>query len=127
MYFAGDDGYRNFLVFAPMHSSLTMDSNKIVAKWISTGISNEKFKPFYTNLAPIMFNLANSFLIKNCLFGTVKLVRNAIESKFIYKVQGIAFDGEGLWNFSNDFAGNVVIFGVDRSSSSHTDNRKNTF
>ena len=32
---------------------------------------------------------------------------------------------EGEWNFGNIFARNVIIFGVDDSSSSHTDNRKN--
>ena len=28
MYFTDDDGYQNFLVFAPMFSSLVLDSNK---------------------------------------------------------------------------------------------------
>ena len=32
-----------------------------------------------------------------------------------------------LWTFGNDFARNVVIFGVDDSSSSRSDNRKNNF
>ena len=36
MYFTGDDGYQNFLVFAPMLSSLILDSNKKVTKWTST-------------------------------------------------------------------------------------------
>ena len=36
----------------------------------------------------------------------------------------IAFDGAGLTSFGNDFSRNVVIFGVDNSSSSHTDNCK---
>ena len=38
MYFTGDDGYQNFLVFAPMLSLLILDSNKKVTNWISTGI-----------------------------------------------------------------------------------------
>ena len=38
---------------------------------------------------------------------------------------GIAFDGEGSRNLGNDFARNDVIFGVDNSSSSHDDKRKN--
>ena len=59
--------------------------------------------------------------------GKVKLVRNATKSKFIYNGQGKAFDGESSWSFDNDFAKNVVIFGVDNSSSSHTYNRKNNF
>ena len=37
---------------------------------------------------------------------------------------GIVFDGKCRWNFGNDFARNVVIFGFDNSSSSHADNRK---
>ena len=72
-------------------------------------------------------NPINNFTIKNCLFGTVKLERNAIKSKFTYNGRGIAFDGEGSWSFGNDFARNVVVFGVDNSSSSHTDNRKHNF
>ena len=59
------------------------------------------------------------------MFGTTILVRNAIKNKFTYNDLGIAFDGEGLWNFDNDFVRNVVIFGVDNSSSSQTENWKN--
>ena len=72
-------------------------------------------------------NPTNNFPLKICLFGTVKLVRNADKSKFTYNGQGIVFDGEGSWSFGNVFARIVVIFGVDNSSSSHTDNRKNNF
>ena len=35
---------------------------------------------------------------------------------------GIEFDGIGSWNFCYDDTRNVVIFGVDNSSSSHADN-----
>ena len=40
---------------------------------------------------------------------------------------GIASDGKGEWSFGNDFARNVIILGVDNSSSSHTYNLKNDF
>ena len=50
MYFTGDNGYQNFLVFASMLSSLLLDCNKKVTNWISTGISSEKIKPFNINL-----------------------------------------------------------------------------
>ena len=33
--------------------------------------------------------------------------------------------GIGLWNFGNEFAKDIVILGVDNSSSCHTNNRKN--
>ena len=72
-------------------------------------------------------NPINHLTLKNFLFGTVKFVRNAIKSKFTYNGRGIAFNGEGSWRFGNDFARNVIIFGVDNSSSSHTDNRINNF
>ena len=67
----------------------------------------------------------NNVTLKNCLFGTVKLVRNGIKSKFTYNGWGIPFDWEGSWSFNNDYARNVLIFGVDKSSSSCTDNLKN--
>ena len=40
---------------------------------------------------------------------------------------GIAFDGEGECVFGNDYARNVIIFGVDNSSSSHAENLNNSF
>ena len=59
MYFTGDNGYQNILVFVLMFSSLILDSNKKVTNWISTRISSEKIKPFDTNLELTMSNLAN--------------------------------------------------------------------
>ena len=48
-------------------------------------------------------------------------------SNIIYSGYGITFDSGGSRSFDDDFARNVVIFGVDNSSSSHSDNRKNNF
>ena len=59
MYVTGNEGYQNFLVFAPMLSSLILDSNAKVTDWISLGISSEKIKPFDTGLEPTMSSLAN--------------------------------------------------------------------
>ena len=39
----------------------------------------------------------------------------------------ITFDSAGSGSFGNYFARNVIIFGVDNSSLSHSDNRKNKF
>ena len=47
--------------------------------------------------------------------------------KYLYSGYRTAFDGKGKWNFGNDFARNVVIFGVDNSSTSYADNHKNNF
>ena len=35
----------------------------------------------------------------------------------------MTFDGERLWSFGNDPAKDVVIFGANNTSSSHTDNQ----
>ena len=45
----------------------------------------------------------------------------------MYSEYGTAFDGKSEWNLGSGFARNVLIFGVDNSSSSHTDIRKNKF
>ena len=45
----------------------------------------------------------------------------------MYSGYGKAFDGKDEWSFDNGTAINVIIFGVDNSSSSHSDNRKNNF
>ena len=47
--------------------------------------------------------------------------------KFNYNGWVIAFDGKGMCSCGNDFARNVIIFGADNTSSSHTGNQKNNF
>ena len=61
------------------------------------------------------------------MFDTVKLLRNAIKSKFTFNDWAIAFNGEDSWSFGNDFARNIVNFGVDDSPLSHTDDRENNY
>ena len=58
-YFTGDDGYQRFLDFVSTLSSLILNSKKKVTKWISTGISFQKIKPFDAGPEPTMSNLAN--------------------------------------------------------------------
>ena len=66
------------------------------------------------------------------LSNLVKFVR-IIQQKIVIKKSGriVAmeqhFDGAGSQNFGNDLARNVVIFGVDNISSSHTATCKNNF
>ena len=61
------------------------------------------------------------------MFGATNVVKNSDKEKYLYSVYGIPFDRGGSWSFDNDFARNVIIFAVDNSSSSHSDNRKNNF
>ena len=64
---------------------------------------------------------------KNCLFGATNVVKNNDKEKYVYSGYKIAFDAKGEWSFGNTPARNVIIFGVDHSSSSHNDNLKNDF
>ena len=59
LYFKGYDDYKNLLVFAPILSSLILDSNKKVTDWISTGLLPVKIKLFDISLELIMSNLSN--------------------------------------------------------------------
>ena len=72
-------------------------------------------------------NSAKNCYIKNCFFGTTTIAKDRDKSKYAYSGYGIAFTGLRSWNFGNDFAEKVLIFGVDNSPSSHIDNRKNNF
>ena len=63
--------------------------------------------------------------IKNCLFGAVTLTKNADIDKYRYSGYGIGFDRKGSFSFpGGGFGQNVIIFGVDMSSSVHVDNKK---
>ena len=62
---------------------------------------------------------------KNCLFGATNIVKNGDKEKYIYRGYGITFDSAGFWSFDNEIARNVIIFDVDISSTSHSDNQKN--
>ena len=59
------------------------------------------------------------------MFCTTNIVNNSGKSKWVYCGYGAAFDGKDEGNIGNNSAWNVLIFGVDNSSSSHTANRKN--
>ena len=61
---------------------------------------------------------------ENYLFGFVKLTKNADIDKYGYSGYGIGFDRETSFSFGNETGKNVIIFGVDMSSSTKIDNRK---
>ena len=63
--------------------------------------------------------------LKNCLIGAVILTENADIDKYKYSGCGIGFDRRSSFSFPGvGFSQNVLIFGVDMSSSSHIDNKK---
>ena len=62
--------------------------------------------------------------LENCLFGSVKLTKNADIDKYGYSGYGIGFDRETSVSFGNEIGKDVIIFEVDMSSSTKIDNRK---
>ena len=72
-------------------------------------------------------NPLRNFTLKNCQFGSTIIVIDNDKEEYMYSGYRIAFDGKSSCSFSNDFARSVTIFGVNNSSSSHTNNLKNDF
>ena len=67
----------------------------------------------------------NDPTLKNCLFGVVTLTKNADIDKYKYSGYGIGFGRRSSFSFpSGGFGQNILIFGVDMSSSVHIDNKK---
>ena len=68
----------------------------------------------------------NDPTLKNCLFGAVTLTKNTDIDKYKYSDYGIGFDRRSSFSFpGGGYGQNVLIFGVDMSSSAHVDNNNN--
>ena len=64
-------------------------------------------------------NLNTDFTLKNCLFGSVKLTKNADPDKYKYSGYDTGFDSRSeYWSTDGSMGKNVIIFGADMSSSS---------
>ena len=70
-------------------------------------------------------NISDYSTLENCLFGAVSLTKVADIDRYRYSGYGIGFDRHGRFLFpGTGLDRNVIIFGVDMSSSTQTDNRK---
>ena len=70
-------------------------------------------------------NISDYPTLENCLFGAVTLTKNDYINRYKYFGHGIGFDRHGSFLFPGTGWGrNVIIFGVDMSSSTKIDNRK---
>ena len=63
--------------------------------------------------------------VKNSLFIAVRLTNNADIEKYQYSGFGIRFDTKSAFSFpAVGFGQNIILFGVDMSSSVHVDSKK---
>ena len=70
----------------------------------------------------------NDPTLKSCLFGAVNLNKNADIDKYVYSRYGIGFDRRSSFSFTGvGFGQNILILGVDMSSSVHIDNKKKIY
>ena len=67
-------------------------------------------------------DLNSDFPLKGCLFGGIKLAKNADLDKYIYSGYSIRFNSRSKFSVPDGGLGkNVIIFGVDINSSVHID------
>ena len=77
-------------------------------------------------LDPILPSRDDNFTVQNALFGATQITKNADTSKHKYKGCGICFDEGSTFSKGNiDNGRNVLIFGVDKSSLVHANNKAN--
>ena len=73
------------------------------------------------------YNISSYSTLEHCLFGAVSLTKNANIDKYKYSGYCIGFDRHGEFSFGNGLVENCIIFRGDlSSSSSHTNNKKNS-
>ena len=106
-----EDGTKNWLVFQPIHRyfKLASDNPSIILSWRSKGWSDY---------------VSDYSTIENCLFGAVKLTKHVNVDKYKYSGYGLGFDMKGFFSICDEIGRNVIIFGVDMSSSLFIDNKK---
>ena len=70
-------------------------------------------------------NLNTDFTLKDCLFRSTKLTKNADPDKCKYSGHSIGFDSRSYSSLPDGrVRRNVIIFGADMSSSVHIDNKE---
>ena len=70
------------------------------------------------------FNDSSYPALENCLFGSVRLTKTLDIHKYGYSGYGIGFYRNIFFSIGNEISKNVIVFGVDMSSSRKIDNRK---
>ena len=76
-------------------------------------------------LSPWLRKLNTDFTLKNCLFGSLKLTKNADPDKYKYSSYSIGFDSRSEFPFPDGtMAKNVIIFRADVGSSVPLDYEK---
>ena len=71
-----------------------------------------------------IFDIDSYPTLKDCLFDAVKLTKHPDIDQYKYSGYGIWFARKESFSFGNEIGRNIIIFGVDISSSPHIDNKE---
>ena len=67
---------------------------------------------------------SSRIVLENCLFGKIKMTKNDVTDRYKYQGHGLRFDLSRIFSHPDGGDGkNVVIFGVDMTSSKHANNK----
>ena len=72
-------------------------------------------------------NISDYPTLENCLFEAVRLTKMADINNYKYSGYGIGFDRKRSFSIGDEVRRNVIMFGVDMSSSPHMIIREKTF
>ena len=109
-----------------------MNNSKIRLRFTGSCLKQDKATFTPNNVVNLIFDyelyrwsqdLNAKFALKDDLFGNVEITKNADPNKYSYSEYGIGFDSRSLISSPNDWCKNVIIFGVNTSSSVHVNNK----
>ena len=112
---------------------LSYYGSKIRVKFTGSCLKQDKATYSDTAIANIyivyeisrIYNISSYPALENCLLGAFSLTKRADIDQYKYFGYGLGFDRKGELSFgSNGFGRNVIILGVNMSSSIHANNKK---
>ena len=87
--------------------------------------NHEKVVNLYVVYEITNFQYNNNTILTNALFGAVELTKSVDNKKYKYSGYGIGFDSQIFYQHPSGGIGrDVIIFGVDMSSSANTANKE---
>ena len=115
-----------------LNPSLDYIASKIRAKFRGDCLEQERLTFNHGKIANIYIvyeiergvNISSYPTLENCLFGAVKLTEHVDVDYYKYSGYGIGFERKGSYSIDNEIGRNVIILGVDMSSSTKIDNKK---
>ena len=118
-------------IFLDHHFLPDMDFNGLCLVKTKKNSTPNKLINLYISytLGSQLKSLKTDFTLSNCLFGSLKLTKNADLGNYKFKGYGIGFDPRSEFLITDGSYGEIFIFffGADMSSYVHVDDKGNVF